>query len=292
LVVGDLRSPTDLDTCFAAHRIDLVMHFAALTYVGESVTKPELYYQNNVIGTINLLAAMRHNRVGLLLFSSTCATYGEPNTLPITETHPLQPVNPYGHTKLIIEHALDDYATAYGLQSVSLRYFNAAGGDPQGRAGERHDPETHLIPLVLAEALRVKLGGDPAETCLSVFGTDFPTADGSCVRDYIHVSDICCAHLRAAERLLRNETCGAEAYNLANGAGFSVLEVLDTCRRVTDQPIEYRIVHRRAGDPAILVGDANMAKKVLGWQPEIRELSQIIETAWRWILISYGSNSP
>ena len=292
LVVGDLRSPADLDACFAAHNIDLVMHFAALAYVGESVTEPELYYQNNVVGALNLLAAMRRPGLGRLVFSSTCATYGEPDSVPIAETHPQQPINPYGRTKLMIEHALADYATAYGLQSVSLRYFNAAGCDPKGRASERHDPETHLIPLVLAEALRVKRGGDLAETRLSVFGTDFPTADGSCVRDYIHVADLCSAHLLAAERLLADKAQGAEVYNLANGAGFSVLEVIAACREVTGQPIRYRAMPPRAGDPAVLIGDAGKAAEVLGWQPAYADLRQIIATAWRWVEASSRTPCP
>ncbi len=283
LIVGDLRSSSDLDACFAEHSFDLVMHFAALAYVGESVTEPELYYHNNVVGALNLLASMRQHGVNRLVFSSTCATYGEPDSVPIAESHPQRPINPYGRSKLMIEQVLADYAVAYGFHSVSLRYFNAAGCDQKGRAGERHDPESHLIPLVLAEALRVKQGGEPDETALTVFGTDFPTEDGSCVRDYIHVSDLCNAHLRAAERLLANEALGAEMYNLANGAGFSVLEVIAICRKVTAQPIGFRQLPRRAGDPAVLVGNAGKALDVLGWKPERPELERIIETAWRWI---------
>ena len=279
--VGDIRSATDLDACFSGHDVGLVMHFAALAYVGESVLEPELYYQNNLVGTLNLLAAMRRHGLTRIVFSSTCATYGEPRQLPIPETHPQSPINPYGRTKLMIEQALIDYGTAYGFESVSLRYFNAAGCDPLGRAGERHDPETHLIPLVLDEALRVKRGGDPAESKLTVFGSDFPTPDGSCVRDYIHVADLCRAHLFAAKRLMTSVVRGAEFYNLANGVGFSVLDVIATCRDVTGQPIAYRLAPRRAGDPATLVGDAAKAAQVLGWQPEHRELRDIIETAWR-----------
>lgn len=283
LVVGDLRSVSDLEVCFAANRIDLVMHFAALAYVGESVNEPELYYQNNVVGTLNLLSAMRRYGVRRFVFSSTCATYGEPEEVPIRESHPQRPINPYGRTKLMIERALTDYAKAYSLQSISLRYFNAAGCDPQGRAGERHDPETHLMPLVLAEALRVQRGGDPSATTLRVFGNDFPTPDGSCVRDYIHVSDLCHAHLLAAIRLLRDETQGAEVFNLANGVGFSVLEIIQTCRDVTGQPIQYRLEARRAGDPAALVGDASLAGVVMGWRPEVTNLREIIGTAWEWM---------
>jgi len=284
LVVGDLRSSFDLDACFSARHYDLVMHFAAHAYVTESVSDPELYYQNNVVGSLNLLAAMHKHAVPRLVFSSSCATYGEPENVPITETHPQHPINPYGCTKLMIEQALADYAMAYDIQSVSLRYFNAAGCDPQGRVGERHNPETHLIPLVLAEALRVKQGGDPTATTLKVYGIDFPTPDGSCVRDYIHVSDLCHAHLRAAERLLSGQSQGAECYNLANGSGFSVLDVIAAGREVTEQPIMYQEAPRRAGDPAVLVGDARKALAVLGWQPEITGLREVIGTAWRWML--------
>ena len=282
LVVGDLRSSADLDACFSSHRIDVVMHFAALAYVGESVSKPELYYENNVAGTLSLLSAMRRHGVSRFVFSSSCATYGEPQHIPITEDHPQQPINPYGRTKLTVEQTLVDYASAYGLRSVSLRYFNAAGCDSRGRAGERHDPETHLIPLIIAEALRVRNGGDPAATRLQVFGSDFPTRDGSCVRDYIHVADLAQAHLLACGRLLRDECSGAEFYNLANGKGFSVLEVIEACRVVTGQDIRYQTMPRRPGDPATLVGDAGRALKVLGWRPQYAELTKIIETAWNW----------
>lgn len=283
LVVGDLRNTADLGALFTTHRIGLVMHFAALAYVGESVTAPELYYQNNVVGALNLLAAMHRHGVDKLVFSSTCATYGEPDSVPIAESHPQRPINPYGRTKLMMEHALSDYATAYGTQSISLRYFNAAGADPQGRAGERHDPEPHLIPLVLAEALRLQNGGSPGDTVLQVFGNDFPTADGSCVRDYIHVTDLCQAHLLATQRLLAGQSRGAEVYNLANGAGFSVLEVIEACRQVTGQPIQFKMQPRRAGDPAVLIGDAGQAHAVLGWQPAMSDLHDVIQTAWSWM---------
>ena len=283
LVVGDLRNPGELDALFSTHSIRLVMHFAALAYVGESVTAPELYYQNNVVGALNLLASMRRHNVDKLVFSSTCATYGEPDAVPISEAHPQRPINPYGRSKLMMEQALADYATAYNMQSISLRYFNAAGADPQGRAGERHDPEPHLIPLVLAEALRLQNGGNPADTVLQVFGNDFPTADGSCVRDYIHVTDLCQAHLLAAQRLLSGQSQGAEVYNLANGAGFSVVEVIEACRRVTGQPIQFTMQPRRAGDPAVLIGDASRAHALLGWQPAIANLHNIIQTAWAWM---------
>lgn len=283
LVVGDIRSADDLDACFSQYPIAVVMHFAALAYVDESVREPELYYQNNVAGTLNLLAAMRRHGVDKIVFSSTCATYGEPQRVPIAETHPQNPINPYGRTKLMIEQALADYASAYGLQSVSLRYFNAAGCDSKGRAGERHNPETHIIPLALMEARRLELGGNPLETKLKVFGNDFVTKDGTCVRDYIHVSDLCRAHLLAAERLTAGQGRGAERYNLANGSGFTVLEVIDTVRRMTGQAIDFELLPRRAGDPAVLIGDARLAAEVLGWQPTWTRLDDIVETAWNWI---------
>ena len=251
---------------------------------GESVENPELYYENNVLGSLNLLKASRAHSIKRFVFSSTCATYGTPQMIPITEAAAQQPINPYGFSKLVIERALADYGLAYGLNSVSLRYFNAAGCDPSCKLGERHEPETHLIPLVLQEALRLKRGGQPNETTLKVFGDDFETTDGSCVRDYVHVNDLCAAHLLATERLLRNETQGAEFFNLANESGYSVLEVIQACRQVTGQPIEYRIVDRRAGDPAILIGDATKAKQVLGWQSKTPALTDIVRTAWAWMI--------
>lgn len=284
LFVGDLRSLSDLDACFTQHRPDLVMHFAALAYVGESVRDPGVYYQNNVTGALNLLEMMRLHNVGRIVFSSTCATYGEPEQMPIAEGHPRQPVNPYGRTKLMIEQALEDYGQAYGIRSISLRYFNAAGADLQCRAGERHDPETHLIPLVLAEAMRLQAGGRPEQTELQVYGADFPTRDGSCVRDYIHVSDLCSAHLLAARRLLEGPAlCNTEAFNLANGIGFSVLEIIETCRRVTGQPVQYQVAPRRPGDPPVLVGDAAKAARVLGWTPRFTSVEEIIHTAWTYM---------
>lgn len=281
LVEGDLCRPADLDRCLGEQPFDVVMHFAALINVGESVQQPGLYYRNNVTGSLNLLDAMHRHGLQRLVFSSTCAVYGEPMSTPMDESHPRHPINPYGRTKLMVEQALADYATAHHLQSVSLRYFNAAGADPAGRARERHDPETHLIPLVLAEALRLKQGGDPTQTELKVFGGDFDTPDGSCVRDYIHVTDLCAAHLLGAERLVAGTVQGAEAYNLGNGNGFSVLEVIEVCRRVTAQPIGYQMVGPRAGDPAALVGDARRARSVLGWKPQRDSLEQMIRDAWR-----------
>jgi len=282
LFVGDLRSDNDISRCLAMREFDAVMHFAALAYVGESVLDPGAYYDNNVIGSIHLLNAMRRTGLDRIVFSSTCATYGEPLAVPIDESHPQQPVNPYGKTKLVVEHALRDHADAYGLRSVSLRYFNAAGCDPSGELGERHDPETHLIPLALIEALRVRAGGDPAKTGLRVFGGDFATPDGTCIRDYIHVNDLCSAHLLALDRLLQNRVAGAEAYNLGNGQGFSVLEVIDACRRVTGQDIRYEMAPRRAGDPAQLVGASRRAREELEWRPVMTSLDDIVGSAWNW----------
>ncbi len=285
LVMADLASPQDLQACFNSYDIALVMHFSALAYVGESMQTPLDYYHNNVGGTVNLLAAMRAAGVDKFVFSSTCATYGVQESVPIIESMPQRPINPYGRSKLMVEQMLGDCARAYGLESISLRYFNAAGADPGLRAGERHNPETHLIPLVLEEALRLSNGGDPAHTRLQVFGTDFDTRDGTCIRDYIHVADLCRAHVLATERLLSGGPArGAQYYNLANGRGFSVREIISACRLVTGQPITYREMPRRAGDPAELVGDARLASEVLGWRPRFVELEEIIQTAWEWLL--------
>jgi UDP-glucose-4-epimerase GalE len=256
------------------------MHFAAFCYVGESVQQPRKYYVNNVIGTLNLLNAMQDAGVNRLVFSSSCSSYGMPQETPMTETHPQHPINPYGKTKHMVENMLQDYGVAYGLQSISLRYFNAAGCDPEGELGERHNPETHLIPLALQEALRERKGGNTGESKLCVFGDNFATPDGTCVRDYIHVQDLCVAHLAAMERLLSGKTTGAEAYNLGNGKGHSVKEVIEACRRVTGQQIHYQIVAPRAGDPSYLIGSSEQARLVLGWQPQIPDLEEIIRTAW------------
>lgn len=290
LCIGDLKNIADIQQCFSRHRFDAVMHFAALAYVGESVTSARMYYQNNVAGSANLLQAMSEAEINRIVFSSTCATYGEPMETPITESHRQLPVNPYGRTKMVVEGMLSDFAVADGLQSISLRYFNAAGCDPSGQLGERHFPETHLIPLVLIEALRIKHGGDPANTQLKVFGSDFATPDGTCIRDYVHVIDLCQAHLLALERLIMGKVSGAEAYNLGNGTGFSVLDVINTCREVTGMPITYEIIDRRAGDPAALVGSATLARTVLGWQPTYPDLNGIVATAWDWFTNSYRKN--
>lgn len=279
---GDLRDRHQLTQCFNQYPIDLVMHFAALAYVGESVQHPADYYTNNVIGTLNLLDVMREFDVNRLVFSSSCAIYGEPDTIPITEEHPKSPINPYGRTKWMMEQAMQDYAHAYGLNSISLRYFNAAGCDEQGRTGERHEPETHLIPLVLREAQRIQQGGKPEQTQLAIFGDDFDTPDGSCVRDYIHVTDLCHAHLLAAQRLLSHPNLGTEAFNLSNNNGYSVKEVITTCQQVTGVQIPYRIQPRRSGDPAVLIGNSIKASMYLNWSPKHIKLFNIVNSAWTW----------
>jgi len=278
---GDLLSPADLKSVFSKP-FDAVMHFAAFCYVGESVQKPREYYRNNVVGTLNVLEAMHDAGLKNLVFSSTCSTYGVPSESPIRETHRQDPINPYGASKLMIERVLKDYAESYGLNSVSLRYFNAAGSDPEGRIGERHDPETHLIPLALLEARRVKSGGDPSKTTLTVFGNDYDTPDGTCIRDYVHVDDLAAAHLAAAEQLVSGQIRGAKAFNLGTEHGFSVLQVIESCRRVTGVPIQYKLGPRRPGDPARLVASSDAAKRDLKWRPHYVDLDRTIETAWRW----------
>jgi UDP-glucose 4-epimerase len=282
-VQGDLLKSDDLRALLRGRYFDVVMHFSALCYVGESVQYPLMYYRNNVEGTLNLLDVMKDAGIDKFVFSSSCSVYGIPQAIPITEGQPKNPVNPYGWTKLFVENILRDCAEAYGLKSISLRYFNAAGCDPEGVLGERHEPETHLIPLVLKEALRVQQGGNPDVTNLSVYGDDYDTPDGTCIRDYIHVQDLCNAHKSAMKLLMNGNVSGAEAYNLGNGKGFSVKEVIEACKRVTGIDIRYRVIERRPGDPPRLVGSAENAKRVLGWEPEFTLLDKIIETAWNWV---------
>jgi len=259
------------------HSVDAVIHFAAYAYVGESVTNPRKYFGNNVAGTLNLLDAMLDAGVRDVVFSSTCATYGEPQKVPIAEDHPQNPVTPYGETKLAVEKMLHWYSQAYGLRYAALRYFNAAGADPDGQIGEDHDPETHLIPLAIDAAV---LPG--AE--LQIFGTDYPTPDGTAIRDYIHVVDLADAHLRALAKLGDGPTTGATALrlNLGTGRGHSVREVVAAVRKVTGRDVRVREVGRRAGDPLALVADARQAATVLGWQPRYPELEIIVEHAARW----------
>lgn len=273
LVVGDLLDQTALKSLFAVHRFDAVMHFCALSLVGVSVTDPYGYYRNNVVGTLNLLQAMQDTAVNKLVFSSTAAVFGNPESELIDESHPTRPINPYGASKLMVERILADAAIAYGLRSVALRYFNAAGADPSGEIGEAHRPETHLIPNVL----RAALAGD---CTLKVFGDDYPTLDGTCVRDYIHVDDLAAAHLKAIEFMVDHD--GAHVFNLGNGKGFSVLELIAAARRVTGMAIAFERGPRRAGDPATLVAASTKSRAELGWSPKFANLDDIIASAWRW----------
>ena len=272
-ILGDLADKTQLDTLFRANRFDAVMHFASFIQVGESVREPAKYYANNVTNTLNLLDTMHAHGVTKFIFSSSAAVYGEPISVPIDEHHPKQPLNPYGRTKWIIEQALQDYDRAYGLRAISLRYFNAAGADPDGKLGERHEPETHLIPLVLQAAS----GRRPH---INVFGRDYDTPDGTCIRDYIHVSDLCEAHWLALQKLL--DGANTASYNLGNGNGFSVQEVIDVARKVTGRAIVILDGPRREGDPARLVAQANRSRQDLIWQPAHNDLDSIITDAWRW----------
>lgn len=273
LVAGDLADRDALAALFAGRRFDVVMHFASYIQVGESVHAPAKYYRNNVSNTLNLLEAMVTAGVGRFIFSSTAAIFGEPRRTPIDEAHPKAPTNPYGHSKLMVERMLEDFDRAYGLKSVCLRYFNAAGADPEGELGERHVPETHLIPLVLQAA-------SGRRAAIAVFGSDYPTADGTCIRDYIHVDDLCRAHLLAIEHLAASGT--SAQFNLGNGNGFSVREVIDTARRVTGRPIAVEYAPRRAGDPAVLVADASKIRTLLGWRPSYPHLETIVAHAWQW----------
>jgi len=272
-VLGDLADKSMLRELFATTPFDAVMHFASFIQVGESVQKPAMYYENNVTNTLNLLDTMRLAGVDKFIFSSTAATFGEPQYSPIDEKHPQLPINPYGRSKLFIERILDDYDHAYGLRSVCLRYFNAAGADPEGQLGERHDPETHLIPLILQAAS----GRRPS---ISVFGRDYGTPDGTCIRDYVHISDLCSAHWLALMSLMNG--AGSQRYNLGNGQGFSVQEVIDSALRVTGRKIQVADALRRVGDPARLVADATLATQQLGWQPRFSDLDLILAHAWQW----------
>lgn len=272
LIVGELHDGPGLAHALREHAIEAVMHFAAHALVGESMSDPAKYYHNNVVGTLSLLDAMRETGVWRIVFSSTTATYGVPSRIPISEDEPQRPINPYGFTKLVIEEALADYARAYGLGYAALRYFNAAGASPEGDLGEDHDPETRLIPLVLKTAL-----GQRAE--ITIFGDDYPTPDGTCVRDYIHVDDLATAHELALSKLAPG--IGLEL-NLGTGRGQSVREVIDACRIVTGREIPVKKGPRRPGDPPELVADPTRARRELHWEPRYLEIEAIVETAWRW----------
>jgi UDP-arabinose 4-epimerase len=273
LEVGDIGDRTFLDSVLERYQPSAVLHFAAYAYVGESVENPGKYYRNNVAGSLSLLEALRDRGIDKLIFSSTCATYGVPEQVPIAEDHPQRPINPYGASKLMIEQILRDFDQAHGLRSIALRYFNAAGADPEAEIGESHDPETHLIPLVLDAAAGLR-------PTITVYGDDYDTPDGTCIRDYIHVTDLADAHVRALQAL--EQGAPSRVYNLGNGHGFSVREVIDRAVVVTSRPIPVAIGPRRPGDPPRLVGDASRIRAELGWQPRHAELDQILATAWRW----------
>jgi UDP-glucose 4-epimerase len=273
LIVGDVIDRQLLSQIFSTYKIDAVMHFAAYAYVGESVTEPTKYYQNNVLGSIALIESMREHGIQNIVFSSTCATYGIPQYVPIDEEHPQNPINPYGFSKVVVENVLKDYDRAYGLKSIVFRYFNAAGADPDGSLGEDHSPETHLIPIVLEVA-----GGQRDR--VTIFGTDYDTPDGTCVRDYIHVSDLAAAHVLGLEYLLEHQQ--SNFFNLGNGNGFSVRQVIQSATRVTDRLIPILECERRIGDPPILIGGSSKAVRVLGWQPKYANLDTIITHAWNW----------
>lgn len=271
---GDLLDGPRLCQVLRRRRPVAVLHFAAFAYVGESVSDPGAYWRNNVSGSLSLLEAMRDEGVARLVFSSTCATYGDPIEIPITETHPQRPVNPYGESKLAVERMMDGFRRAHGISSLALRYFNAAGCDPEGEIGEDHDPEPHLIPRALMAA-------SGKVEALEVFGDDWSTRDGTCVRDYIHVQDLADAHVKALEALERGDA--PAACNLGNGRGFTVREVVESVERITGRPVPHRFAPRRPGDPAELVGSAERARTALGWTPRIRDLDEMVDTAWRWM---------
>lgn len=275
LVEADISDGAALDRVFASYPVAVVLHLAAYAYVGESMADPEKYYLNNIGGTLSLLAAMRRAGVGAIVFSSSCATYGVPEALPVVEDTPQRPINPYGYSKLVIEQALRDYQQAYGLRWVALRYFNAAGCDVDGELGERHDPETHAIPLAIAAAL----GRGPA---FEVMGTDYETPDGSAVRDYIHVADLADAHVRAVRHLADGGTGGA--FNLGTGQGTSVLQLIAAVEKATGRKVPCRHSARRAGDPPVLFADARQAKRTLGWTPEFTDIDAVVRTAANWFM--------
>jgi UDP-glucose 4-epimerase len=280
LIVGDLDNRDLLKKLFSENSFDAVMHFAAYAYVGESVEEPSKYYRNNVFSTLNLLDVMREHHVKAFIFSSTCATYGEPEEIPITETHPQHPINPYGQSKLMVEQILRDYDKAYNLKFVALRYFNAAGADAEGGIGEDHSPETHLIPLTLDAAMKRR-------SHITIYGIDYPTPDGTCIRDYIHVTDLADAHILGLKYLLNGGK--SEVFNLGNGNGFSVREVIETASRLTGLQIPIVEGARRVGDPARLIGSAAKARAILGWSPESADLETIISTAWAWHQHRFGT---
>jgi UDP-glucose 4-epimerase len=272
-IQGDLSDKEQISDCFRKYQIEAVMHFSAFAYVGESVKKPLKYYRNNVANTLNLLEVMREFGIKYFIFSSTCATYGIPLEIPITENHPQAPVSPYGKGKLMVEDILKDLDSAYGIKHINLRYFNAAGADPDTEIGERHEPETHLIPLIIYAALVV-------QDSIKIFGTDYPTKDGTCVRDYIHVTDLAEAHLKAFEYLkIKNKS---DSFNLGNDTGYSVRDIINTVKKVSKKDFMVIETERRAGDPAVLISSSRKASDILGWKPRYADIETIIGTAWKW----------
>jgi UDP-glucose 4-epimerase len=272
LIEGDLGDRDLMESVLRDKQIDAVMHFAAFALVGESVNEPAKYYQNNVVATCHLLEAMRKADVKHIVFSSTCATYGTPDRVPISESESQEPINPYGFTKLVVERALEDYSHAYDFRFAALRYFNAAGASPDGDIGEDHDPESHLIPLVLQVALGQR-------EHITIFGDDYATNDGTCIRDYVHIDDLATAHLLALEKL---ESHKSIKLNLGTGRGYSVQQVIEACRQITGHEVPTEIGSRRAGDPPALVADASRARELLAWQPQYSTIESIVETAWQW----------
>jgi UDP-glucose 4-epimerase len=273
VITGSTLDRPLLDQLFSKHQISAVMHFAAYIAVGESVNDPAIYYRNNVVGTLTLLEAMRAAKIDKFVFSSTCAVYGVPQYTPLVEDHPFAPISPYASSKLMVEQMLMDFDQAYNFKSVRFRYFNAAGAEPQGRLGEDHEPETHLIPLILFAALGKR-------ESISVYGTDYETPDGTCIRDYIHVSDLADAHVLGLRYLI--EGGDSQVFNLGNGSGFSVKEVIETAKAVTGKEIKVVYGDRRPGDPPILLGSSAKAQQVLAWEPKYPQLSEIIRHAWQW----------
>lgn len=273
LIIGDMSDSNILDDIFSKHNIQAVFHFAAFSIVGESTQNPLKYYKNNVSGTINLLESMIKHNINKIIFSSTAAIFGNPEYTPINESHPKNPINPYGKSKLMVENILQDLALSNGLSSICLRYFNACGADPEGELGELHNPETHLIPLVLKTALNKR-------DEITIFGTDYETKDGTCIRDYIHIKDLCNAHLLSLNFLNNNKGCFN--FNLGNGEGFSVKEIIENTESILNKEINKKIGNKREGDPSILIADSSSARNILGWKPEITDISLIIKDALEW----------
>lgn len=271
-IEGDISDDKKLKKVFQKYKIDAVMHFCAFIEVGESVVEPEKYYKNNLVNTITLINTMKDAGIKNFIFSSTAAIFGEPENIPIKEDDPKNPINPYGRTKLFVEEILEDYEKAYGFNSICFRYFNAAGADPDGEIGEAHNPESHLIPLILDAAMGKR-------EAIKIFGTDYPTKDGTCIRDYIHVNDLAEAHILGLEFLLREKR--SERFNLGSGEGYTVREIIDMVKKITGKDFKVVETERRAGDPPVLIADSSKARKILGWQRKFT-LQEIIETAWKW----------